>query len=145
MDRTYKVPVSTYFGLGLFAAGLAFVCLLAPCIFAYPSCPFSQVLLLLSLAVAIPVAVVCWLSRFRITITSSALTYASLHCGARTINLSDIKSSGVILRGGTRGLQPLLEVRTPTVILRINYKVFSQEARKDLFQVVAANPVVGSF
>lgn len=136
MERVYRVPLSTYFGLGLFVAGLAFVCLVMPCIFAYPSRPLPQVILLSVLAAAIPVVAIWWLSRFQISITPSTLTYSSLNCGKQTINLSDIGSSEVVMLRGTRGYQPLLEVRTPRVTLRINFKVFSHEARKDLFQTV---------
>jgi hypothetical protein len=139
MERTYKVPASTYFGLGLFAAGLASVCLLVPCIFAYPARPLSQIVLLSVLAAAIPSATFWWFSRFRITITPTALRYASPFRDERTINLPDIESSEVIFQRGTRGVRPLLEVRTPGVTLRIHFKVFSREARKDLFQVTGAN------
>jgi len=139
MERTYKVPASTYFGLGLFAAALAFVCLLVPCIFAYPAHPLRQIVLLSILAASIPFATIWWLSRFRITITPTTLTYSSLFCGERTINLSDIESSEVVFQLGTRGVRPLLEVRTPGVMLRIHFKVFSHEARKDLFQVAGTN------
>jgi len=139
MERIYKVPASTYFGLGLFAAGLAFVCLLVPCIFAYPARPVSQTVLLSILAAAIPSATIWWLSRFRITITPTVLRYSSPFSSERTINLPDIESSGVVFQRGTRGVRPLLEVRTPGVTVRIHFKVFSQEARKDLFQATGAN------
>jgi hypothetical protein len=138
MERTHKVPASTYFGLGLFVTGLAFVCLLVPCIFAYPPRPWPQIVLLSVLAAATPVATLWWLSRFRITIAPGALTYSSLYCGERTINLSDIESAEVVFQRGF-GMRPLLEVRTPGVTLRINFKVFSHEAREDLFQVAGAN------
>jgi hypothetical protein len=139
MERTYKVPASTYFGLGLFAAGLAFVCLLVPCIFAHPARPLSQIILLSVLAAAIPSAMIWWLSRFRIIITPTALRYSSPFCNERTIILPDIESSEVVIQRGTRGVRPLLEVRTSGVTLRIHFKVFSHEARKDLFQVTGAN------
>ncbi len=139
MERTYRVPASTYFGLGLFAAGLAFVCLLVPCIFAYPARSLSQIVLLSVLAAAIPSATIWWLSRFRITITPTALKYSSPFRDERTISLPDIESAEVIFQRGTRGVQPLLEVRAPGDTLRIHFKVFSHEARKDLFQVTGAN------
>ena len=69
---------------------------------------------------------------------SDTLTYSSLYCGVRTIHLSDIESSEVVFQFGGPGVRPLLEVRTPGTTLRINFKVFSHEARKDLFQVVGA-------
>jgi len=138
MERTYKVPMSTHFGLGLFAAGLAFLCLLVPCIFAYPSPSPTKILWLSLIAAAVPVGTVWWLSRFRITITPSRLTYSSGGGGEQSIELSDIESAGVIIQRGVRGFRPLLEVRSPTTILRIHFKVFSHEARKDLFQVVGA-------
>ena len=140
MERTYKVPASTYFVLGLFAAGLAFLCLLAPCIFTYPARPLSQIVLLSVSAAAIPSATIWWLSRFRITITPTALRYSSPFCGERSVNLPDIESSEVVFQRGTRGVRPLLEVRSPGVTLRIHFKVFSHEARKDLFQVTRSNP-----
>ena len=139
MERSYRVPASTYFGLGLFAAGLAFVCLLVPCIFAYPARPISQIVLLSVLTVAIPSATIWWLSRFRITITPTALRYSSPFRDERSINLPEIESSEVIFQRGTYGVRPLLEVRAPGVTLRIHFKVFSHEARKDLFQVTGAN------
>jgi hypothetical protein len=137
MKRTYKVPISTHFGFGLFAAGLAFLCLLVPCIFAYPSPSPAKILWLSLIAAAVPVGTVWWLSRFRITITPSRLTYSSAN-GERSIELSDIESAGIIIQRGISGSRPLLEVRSPTTILRIHFKVFSHEARKDLFQVVGA-------
>ena len=42
------------------------------------------------------------------------------------------------MRSGTVGIQPLLEVESSGVKLRINFKVFSREARKDLFNTVKA-------
>ena len=139
MERTYKVPISTYFGLGLFFAALAFLCLVLPCIFASPPRPFLQVVLLLALAVTIPAVVIWWLSRFHITITPTTLTYSGAFFRGQTIQLSDIRRSGVIIRRGVPGFsQPLLEVETSSIRLRIHYKVFSHEARKDLFQVVGA-------
>jgi hypothetical protein len=139
MERTYKVPASTCFGLGLFAAGLAFVCLLLPCIFASPARPLSLIVSLSILAAAIPSATIWWLSRFRIAITPTSLRYSCPFCDERTIKLPDIESSEVVFQRGTRGVRPLLEVRTPGVTLKIHFKVFSHEARKDLFQVTGAN------
>jgi hypothetical protein len=139
MERTHKVPASTYFGLGLFAAGLAFVCLLVPCIFAYPPDPPTKVFLISVVAALIPAFTIWWLSRFRITITPTVLRYSSPFSSERTINLPDIESSGVVFQRGARGVRPLLEVRTPGVTVRIHFKVFSQEACTDLFQTTGAN------
>jgi hypothetical protein len=139
MPRTYRVSASTYFGLGLFAAGLAFVCLLVPCIFAYPPLPPTKVILLSVVAALIPAFTIWWLSRFRITITPSALTYSSLYTGKHTVDLSEIESSEVVMQRGLVGARPLLAVTSPRVKLLINFKVFSKDARKDLFQTVGPN------
>jgi len=136
MQRTYKVPASTYFGLGLFASGLAFVCLLAPLLFAYPKDSPTKILLLSITAVAIPAATIWWLSRFVITITPDALIYSSPFCKGQPVNLTAITNSRIIMRLGISGGQPLLEVQSKENTLRINFKVFSHEARKDLFQTV---------
>lgn len=144
MQRTYKVSASTYFGLGLFAAGLAFVCLLVPCIFAYPPFPLAKVVLLLAVAVSIPAFTIWWLSRFRITITSSTLTYSSLYSGRKTVNLREIESSEVIIQRGLGGARPLLAVTSPDARLLINFKVFSKDARKDLFQTVGPDTAPAS-
>jgi len=138
MERTYKVPMSTYFGLGLFAAGLAFLCLLVPCIFAYPPVSATKLFWLSVIAVVVPAGTIWWLSRFRITITPSRLTYSSPGCGGQSVELSDIESAGVVMQRSIRGSRPLLEVRSPTKVLRIHFRVFSHKARKDLFQVVGA-------
>jgi hypothetical protein len=139
MPRTYKVSASTYFGLGLFAAGLAFVCLLVPCIFAYPPLPSTKVLLLSAIAVLIPAFTIWWLSRFRITITPSALTYSSFYAGEHTVDLSEIESSEIIIQRGLVGARPLLAVTSPRARLLINFKVFSKDARQDLFRTVGPN------
>jgi hypothetical protein len=136
MQRTYKVPASTYFGLGLFPFGLAFLCLLTPPLFAYPKDSPTKILLLSITAIVIPVAVVWWLSRFKIIITPDALIYSSAFGRQQSVSLTDITHSKIIMRAGISGVQPLLEVRSKETQLRINFKVFSHEARKDLFHAV---------
>jgi hypothetical protein len=136
MQRTYKVPTSTYFGLGLFASGLAFLCLIVPVLFAYPKDSQAKILLLSITAVAIPIAVICWLSRFAIIITPDTLIYSSPFCKEQSVNLTAITNSKIIIRLGIIGGQPLLEVQSKENTLRINFKVFSHEARKDLFNSV---------
>jgi hypothetical protein len=136
MQRTYKVPANTYFGLGLLAFGLAFLCLLTPLLFAYPKDSQTKILLLSITAVAIPIAVVWWLSCFAITITPDTLIYSRAFCKKQSVNLTAITNSKIIMRLGISGGQPLLEVQSKENTLRINFKVFSHEARKDLFQAV---------
>lgn len=136
MQRTYTVPVSTYFGLGLFASGLAFACLLAPLLFAYPKDSPIKILFISITAVAISAATIWWLSCFKIIITPDALIYSSAFCRKQSVNLTAITNSKIIMRLGISGGQPLLEVRSKENTLRINFKVFSHEARKDLFHAV---------
>ena len=138
MHRTYKVPMSTYFGLGLLTAGLAFLCLLVPCFVAYPPPSLTKIILVSFGAVAIPVATVWWLSRFKITITPTTLTYSSAYYGEQTVNLSDIESSGIIRQHDIYGSRSLLEVKSRGIKFRINFKMFSHEALEDLFLVVKA-------
>jgi hypothetical protein len=137
MQRTYKVPASTYFGLGLFASGLAFLCLLTPLLFAYPKDSPTKILLVSITAIAIPIATICWLSRFKIIITPEALIYLSAFGRQQSVDLKDITNSKIIMRRFIF-YQPLLEIESPKIKFTINFKVFSHEARKDLFHAVKA-------
>ena len=136
MQRTYRVPASTYFGLGLFASGLAFVILLAPLLFAYPKDSPTKILLISIAALAVPIATIWWLSRFKIIITPDTLIYSSAFGRQRSVNLTGITNSRIIMRIGIIRVQPLLEVESKETRLRINFKVFSHETRKDLFNIV---------
>lgn len=74
------------------------------------------------------------------------LIYCSLFAGERRIHLSEVSSREMIHQSGRGGGRYLLAVTARDITTRINFKVFSREAARELFRVVDPNqslPSVG--
>jgi hypothetical protein len=80
-----------------------------------------------------------WLSRFRLTLTPSMLTYSSLFSKTRTIRFSDITASQVVWNTAAGYQFSCLHVTANSRTLRINHNVFSRDANRALFQLVGPN------
>ena len=80
-----------------------------------------------------------WLSRFRVTITPDTIVYSSLFTGERRIRLADVTHTEMIYQTGWIGWRYLLAVTARGVTTRMNYKVLSREAAKELFDAVDPN------
>ena len=74
-----------------------------------------------------------WLSRFRLTIKNSSISYSSLFQGNVSIPRTDIQSIGfVIAKSPTSPLVTAEVKRKDGTSITINVKVFSKEAVKEL-------------
>jgi hypothetical protein len=76
-----------------------------------------------------------WLSRFRLTFTPDALTYSSLFAGHHRVPLSELARSQIYHQSGKYGGRDLLQLTVHGKTLRINFKVFSDDATRMLFEV----------
>ena len=137
MRRQYKASLKSYIGLGSGAFGLSAL-LLSPLFIEYPPPKPHDIMLATAMGVGLPVFTFWWLSRFRLTITPTTLSYSGAFSREHTINLADISSTRIILMtsGGAPGFMKLFEVlSTNGTRLRIHYNIFSEEACKDLFKL----------
>jgi hypothetical protein len=76
-----------------------------------------------------------WLSRFRLSFAPEALIYSSLFTGRHTIRLSELTRSQLYHQSGIYGSRDLLQLSVHGTTLRINFKVFSDDAVRILFEV----------
>lgn len=82
-----------------------------------------------------------WLSRFRLEITLESVTYSSLFSRPRSIPRSEIVSAGLprVTRRTEGPYTFVIRTRTGSE-LRINAKVFSMEAAKELQKIAQGRP-----
>ena len=111
MRRQYRASLKSYIGLGLGAIGLSAL-VLSPLLIEWPPPKPHDVFLGLAMGVGLPVFTFWWLSRFRLTITPTELSYGSAFRRERTINMADICSAKIILltSGGAPGFMKLFEI-----------------------------------
>lgn len=134
MQRTYTVPIGTFVILGVLSFGLSLLLVLAPVLYSVSQPSSLRIVGFSAIAFGIPAAIMFWLSRFRLVVTSDALAYSSLFSGQRTIRLSDVTAFRLVRKVSlTGGVGSWIEVETADSKLAINYKVFSREAQQDLF------------
>ena len=136
MRRQYKASLNSYVGLGIGALGFSAV-LLSPLFIECPPPKPHDVWLASAISIGLPVFTFWWLSRFRLTITPTELSYTSAFTSERTINLAEVCSARMIHTGrrGAPGMK-LFEVRsTDGTSVRIHYNLFSDEACEDLFKL----------
>jgi hypothetical protein len=121
----------TYLILAIFSGGITSLLVVAPLVLAYPPVSERNVLLGIAIAIAIPAIICYWLSCFKLTITQDTVTYTSLLGGEKVMRVVEITDTGFI-----DFRRSALQVKTASMRIVINYRVFSGKARYDLFEAV---------
>ncbi|HEY4415619.1 MAG TPA: hypothetical protein VGO57_08005 [Verrucomicrobiae bacterium] len=135
MHRTYSVPISTFVVLGVFSFGLSLLLMFAPVFYSVPPPSVTKIFIFSTFPIGVLAAVFWWLSRFQLTITPDTLIYSSLFSGKHTVRLSEITDCRLMSQNGQFAAK-WIEVKTSAATLVINFRVFSREARNDLFKLI---------